>query len=139
VGTRNEFGFFWNVNVPNYQAAGCAAFCHAEDPNNQKMYTTSGAWVDIWQWNATRTNPMGWARDMRLTDNPMPVRNPAGGFCGDEGSQTNPGYADNVQTLNGKDVPLYWMPYSGASGIVAAMPIFLLQSEIDAGTGQEDR
>ena len=137
VGDEDEFGFFWNVNVPNYQAAGCAAFCHAEDPNNQKMYTTSGTWVDIWQWNATRTNPMGWARDMRLTDNPNANTDPAGGFVEDEGSKTNPGYADNIQTLNGKDVPLYWKPYSGASGIVAGDAIFLLQSEIDAGLAKK--
>jgi hypothetical protein len=130
-GDEDEFGFYWNVNAPNYQVNGCQDFCHKEDPNNQRMYTPPGTWVDIWQFNGARSAPMGWMRDMRLTDNPDASE--SGGFVEDEGFTTNPGYADNVQTLSGVALPLYWKPFSGAGGIVAGDPIYLLQSEIDAG------
>jgi len=95
------------------------------------MYTAKGTWVDIWQFNGARSLPMGWGRDMRLTDNPD--ADPSGGFVKDEGFDTNSGHADNVQSLNGVDVPLYWKPFSGAGGVSVGDAVFLLQSEIDSG------
>ena len=131
-GDEDESGFYWNVNVPNYQVKGCADLCHDQDPNNKKMYTPKGTWVDIWQFNGARSLPMGWGRDMRLTDNPD--ADPSGGFVKDEGySDANSGHVDNVQTLNGVDVPLYWKPFSGVGGVSVGDAVFLLQSEIDAG------
>lgn len=130
-GDEDEFGFYWNVNVPNYEVKGCKDLCHDEDPNNQRMYTPAGSWVDIWQINGARSLPMGWARDMRLTDNPDASE--SGGFVEDAGYTTNSGHADNVQTLGGVDVPLYWKPFSGAGGVIVGDQNFLLQSEIDAG------
>jgi hypothetical protein len=131
MGDEDEFGFYWNVNVPNYQAKGCKDLCHDQDPNNKKMYTPAGTWVDIWQVNEVRSAPMGWARDQRLTDNPS--ASASGGFVEDAGFTTNSGHADNTQTLDGKDVPMYWKPYSGVGGLSVGDAIFLLQSEIDSG------
>ena len=130
-GDEDEFGFYWNVNIPNYEVKCCADLCHDQDPNNKKMYTAKGTWVDIWQFNGARSLPMGWGRDMRLTDNPD--ADPSGGFVKDEGFDTNSGHADNVQSLNGVDVPLYWKPFSGAGGVSVGDAVFLLQSEIDSG------
>jgi hypothetical protein len=130
-GDEDEFGFYWNVNVPNYQVNGCKDFCHDQDPNNKQMYTSQGTWLDIWQFNGARSAPMGWARDQRLTDNPD--ADPAGGFVKDAGFETNSGHDDNVQTLDGKDVPLYWKPYSGVGGISVGDALYLLKSEIEAG------
>ena len=137
VGDEDEFGFYWNYNVPNYEVNGCKDLCHDQDPNNKKMYTPAGTWVDVWQWTAARSNPNGWMRDMRQTDNPDASASPAGGFVEDEGSKVASGYADNVQTINGVDVPIYWKPYSGASGVIVGNPHFLLQSEIDAGLAKK--
>jgi len=131
VGDEDEFGFYWNVNVPDYQVEGCKGLCHDQDPNDKRMYTPKGTWVDIWTFNGARSAPMGWMRDMRQTDNPN--ASASGGFVEDEGSTTNPGYIDNLQTINGMDLPMYWKPYSGVGGIITGDQIFLLQSEIDAG------
>ncbi len=131
VGDEDEFGFYWNVNIPNYEAQGCKDLCHDQDPNNKKMYTPAGTWADIWQFNGARSAPMGWMRDMRLTDNPNASEK--GGFVEDEGYTTNSGHADNVQNLGGVEVPAYWKPYSGVGGIVVGDAVFLLQAEIDAG------
>ena len=125
-GDEDEFGFFWNYNVPGYSKTGCLTLCHGD-----KMYTPKGTWADEWTWNASRTNPMGWGRDFRITDNPN--ADEAGGFAKDEGYKTNTGYKDNVQKLGTVEVPLYWKPYSGAGGISVGDPHYLLQSEIDAG------
>ena len=135
LGDEDEWGFYWNVNVPNYQVKGCQDLCHDQDPNDQRMYTPKGSWVDIWQFNGVRSAPMNWMRDLRLTDDPNASE--SGGFVEDEGSLTNPGYVDNVQTLNGVDVPLYWKPYSGAGGTITGSQIFLLQSEIDSGDARK--
>ena len=130
-GDEDEFGFYWNVNVPNYEVKGCKDLCHDQDPDNKKMYTANGAWVDIWQFNGARSAPLGWMRDMRLTDNPEASE--SGGFVEDEGFATNSGHADNVQLLDNVEVPAYWKPYSGAGGVVTGDALYLLQSEIDAG------
>ena len=130
-GDEDEFGFYWNVNVPNYEVKGCKDLCHDQDPNNKKMYTPSGTWVDIWQFNGARSAPMGWMRDMRLTDNPDASE--SGGFVEDEGFATNSGHADNVQKLGDVEVPAYWKPYSGAGGVIVGDALYVLQSEIDAG------
>jgi hypothetical protein len=81
---------------------------------------------------------MGWMRDMRLTDtvsNPDPEQ--SGGFVEDEGYKTNSGHADNVQLYGQLEIPAYWKPYSGASGVVVGDALYLLQSEIDAGDAKK--
>lgn len=132
LGDEDEFGFYWNVNVPDFPTTGCTPLCHEEEGGKTRMYTPAGSWIDIWQWNAVRSNPMGWGRDLMLTEYADFEAN--GGFVPDEGSnQETSGHIDNLQTLNGIDVPAYWKPYSGVGGLVAGDAIFLLQSEIDAG------
>lgn len=137
LGDEDELGFYWNVNVPNYQDKGCQDLCHKEDPNKPMMYTPAGTWVDVWGWNGARTNAMGWARHMKLTDNPQASPDAPYGMVMQEGFATNTGFADNVQTLNGVELPLYWKPYSGAGGVVVGDRLFLLQSEIDSGDAKK--
>lgn len=137
LGDEDEMGFYWNVNVPNYEIKGCQDLCHQDDPDHIMMYTPTGSWVDVWGWNGARTNPMGWARHMKLTDNPEASPDAPYGMVMQEGFSTNPGFADNVQTLNGLDVPLYWKPYSGAGGVVVGDRLFLLRSEIDSGDAKK--
>jgi hypothetical protein len=129
-GDEDEFGFFWNINIPNYSRAGCYLTCHGD-----KMIAPTGTTADDWRWNATRSNPMGWARDFHLTDDAN--ADPAGGFTKDEGYATNRGYKDNVQTLGDVQAPLYWKPFSGSGGIVVGAPEYLLQSEIGPTLGQK--
>ncbi len=125
-GDEDEFGFFWNNNIPNYDKTGCLTSCHGD-----KMVAPKGAWTDDWRFNTTRANPMGWARDFHFTDDE--TADPSGGFTKDEGYSTNRGYADNTQKIGDADVPLYWKPYSGAGGVAVGDPRYILQSEIDAG------
>lgn len=122
-GDEDEFGFFWNINIPDYPKTGCLATCHGDT-----MVAPKGQSTDDWRWNSSRTNPMGWVRDFRLTDDEK--ADPSGGFAKDEGYKNN--YVDNTQKLGAVDVPLYWKPFSGAGGIVVGDPRYLLQSEIDA-------
>lgn len=129
-GDEDEFGFWWNINMKNFDSAGCGGACHGES-----MTTPKGETVDAWAWNSTRSNPMGWMRDFFVNDDEK--ADPAGGFNKDDGVQTNKGYADNTQKIGTKDVPLYWKPFSGAGGVVAGDPTYLLQSEIDAGLAKK--
>lgn len=129
-GDEDEFGFFWNMTIPNYAQAGCTVTCHGD-----KMIAPKGQRTDDWRWNAARSNPMGWGRDFHLTDDEK--ADPAGGFTKDDGYSTNRGYDDNVQKLGNVEVPLYWKPYSGAGGVVAGDPRFLLKSEIDKGLAKK--
>ncbi|MCL4371353.1 MAG: ethylbenzene dehydrogenase-related protein [Chloroflexi bacterium] len=129
-GDEDEMGFFFNINLPNYDSVGCAQTCHGE-----KMVAPKGTTLDYWQFSSARANPMGWARDFRLSDDEN--ADPAGGFTRDESSGGNRGYADNVQKLGGVEVPLYWKPYSGTGGVSVGDPRFLLQSEIDSGLAKK--
>lgn len=130
-GDEDEFGFFWNINMPNYETVGCNQTCHGE-----KMVAPKGTMTDDWRWNSYRTNPTGWARDFHLTEDEN--ADPAGGFTKDMGyDSTNPGYKNNTQKLGGVDVPLYWKPFSGAGGVAVGDPRYLLQSEIDAGLAKK--
>jgi Ethylbenzene dehydrogenase/Carbohydrate family 9 binding domain-like len=129
-GDEDEFGFFWNYNIPNYSTAGCTQTCHGD-----QMFAPPGTWADEWQWTSVRTNPLGWAFDKRLTDDAS--ADDSGGFAADEGADTNPGLKDNTQKLGALDVPLYWKPFSGAGGVSIGDPRALLQSEIDAGIAKK--
>lgn len=130
IGDEDEFGFFWNVSIPNYASTGCTVTCHGD-----KMIAPKGTMADDWRWNGARSNPMGWARDFHLTDDEK--ADPSGGFTKDEGYKANSGYQDNVQKLGNAEVPLYWKPYSGAGGVAVGDPRFLLQSEIEAGLARK--
>jgi mono/diheme cytochrome c family protein len=46
----------------NFSSVGCAASCHSSLGNNY-MYPTSGK-VDLWNWSAAKTAPLGYAEDM---------------------------------------------------------------------------
>lgn len=129
-GDEDEFGLWWNMTMPNYAAKGCFQACHVD-----KMIAPTGTNADDWRWNSVRSNVMGWGRDFIMTDNPD--ADPAGGFTKDEGFETNRGYANNDQDLNGATVPAYWKPFSGAGGIIAGDPRYLLQSEIDSGVAKK--
>lgn len=129
-GDEDEFGFFWNINVPNYDKTGCTTTCHGA-----KMYTPKGFSIDDWRWNATRSNPMGWVRDFRLSDDA--TADPQGGFTKDEGYSGNIGYKNNEQKLGNVDVPLYWKSFNGSGGIAIGDPRHLLQQEIDKGMAKK--
>ncbi len=129
-GDEDEFGFFWNINMPNYEKVGCNQTCHGE-----KMVAPKGTMTDDWRWNSYRTNPMGWARDFHLTEDEN--ADPAGGFSKDMGYDTNTGYKNNTQKLGGVEVPLYWKPFSGAGGVAVGDPRYLKQSEIDSGLAKK--
>ena len=47
VGDEDEMGFYWNVNVPNYQEKGCQDLCHQENPDHVMMYAPKGSSVDV--------------------------------------------------------------------------------------------
>jgi hypothetical protein len=127
---EDEFGLFWNINMPNYATAGCTQACH-----NDKMVAPTGTSADLWQWTSVRTNPMGWAADRTLGDNIN--ASDSGGFVDDAGVEKDPGFVDNLQTIGKVQVPLYWKPFSGASGISSGSPLFLLKSEIDSGAAKK--
>ncbi len=129
-GDEDEFGFWWNMTMPDYAAKGCTQACHLD-----KMLAPTGTTADDWRWNAARSDPMMWGRDFYMTDNPD--ADPVGGFTKDEGFEVNRGYEDNVQTVDGVEIPAYWKPFSGAGGVSVGNPLFLLQAEIDAGIAKK--
>jgi len=44
---------------------GCAATCHVRPPKRMGLHYTDGDTVDVWQWRAAGTNPIGRADDDR--------------------------------------------------------------------------
>lgn len=68
-----------------FSNVGCAASCHNDGVKN-RMYPQSGS-VDIWNWSVARSNPMGYAEDLKADQDSfysdsgqrMNIRNTSGG------------------------------------------------------------
>jgi hypothetical protein len=84
TGSEDKLQLLFNINIPGFFGdnggfgAGCAGLCHLEGINGQRIATVttsdagtnflasgglmhtngSGHKVDVWQWKATRTNPL---------------------------------------------------------------------------------
>jgi hypothetical protein len=84
TGSEDKLQLLFNINVPDFfgdnggLGAGCAGLCHLEGINGQRVANTTttdagttfllngglmhangaGQKVDVWQWKATRTNPL---------------------------------------------------------------------------------
>ena len=96
--TENEdrlllmFPIIDNENNFKEQQKGCGAFCHGNlrTDNPQHLFAGSNAHMktnhsqdraDVWQWQASRSNPVGYAQDMLLrysAENQMGLQNDSG-------------------------------------------------------------
>jgi len=60
-GDEDRIAFAWNIDnsIDGFNIAGCAMICHGD-----RIHTNSpNEKGDIWQWKASRTNPLGYADD----------------------------------------------------------------------------
>jgi PAS domain S-box-containing protein len=65
-GNEDRIAFFWNIDdsVRGFNIAGCAMLCHGDRMHTNAPEETA----DLWQWKASRTNPLGYADDEWLDD-----------------------------------------------------------------------
>lgn len=54
---EDRIAFLFDMGQTGNDGANCQAFCHFPSMN------TNGGVVDVWQWKAARTNPMGYSED----------------------------------------------------------------------------
>jgi hypothetical protein len=58
-------------NNPEFSSKGCAGACHNSDADVEKWWmgtASAGERLDLWQWKAAQTNPVGHADDYSITD-----------------------------------------------------------------------
>ncbi len=57
TGDEDRIAFVFDMGLTGSDGANCQAFCHFP------IMRTNGGMVDVWQWRASRSNPMGIADD----------------------------------------------------------------------------
>ena len=63
---RMVFQWVINESIPAFMEKGCKKICHSPEKED-KMYTdTASERMDIWHWNSSTTNPLGYADDQYL-------------------------------------------------------------------------
>jgi hypothetical protein len=66
VNDEDRLAIWWDINAQDFAKEGCAALCHADDPQDQRMRTRNpDGHADLWHWKSARTNPMGLADDQK--------------------------------------------------------------------------
>ncbi|MDP2643685.1 MAG: ethylbenzene dehydrogenase-related protein [Desulfobacterales bacterium] len=140
---EDRFSIKWNIDdsVNGFNIAGCAVLCHGDRMHTNYPHEK----VDIWDWKASRTNPLNYADDMWLGDNvgdgfDKEARRAARHGDGRDESAGMPGmggsYSKNLRLVrSGPDeipAPRYWKP--GAAGKDA---LYITQEEIRNGNAVE--
>ncbi|MBI4469990.1 MAG: hypothetical protein HY650_11790 [Acidobacteria bacterium] len=66
VNDEDRLAIWWDINAQDFVKEGCAALCHVDDPEDQRMRTRNpDGRADLWHWKAARSNPMGLADDQK--------------------------------------------------------------------------
>ncbi|MBI3950846.1 MAG: hypothetical protein HY314_10385 [Acidobacteria bacterium] len=66
VNDEDRFAFVFDINAEEYAAKGCAALCHATDTPATMRASNPDGHTDTWSWRAGRTNPLGFAEDLKM-------------------------------------------------------------------------
>ncbi len=62
---QDRFAIIWDIGDNGDEAANCLTMCHSSDHpmSGDKMYTTGGGHVDVWQWLSANSDPLLLTRD----------------------------------------------------------------------------
>lgn len=89
-GDEDRLGVVWEINrIDKFATKGCAVLCHSESKNNKEWYYSVNSpkeKADLWHWKAVRSNPVGYAEDGYVIDNPS--KEPEKGRKRDAGDST---------------------------------------------------
>jgi hypothetical protein len=121
---EDKIAFLWNINnsVSGWNSSTCYKSCHtglpASDGSSRHYTNFATERIDMWHWKAVR----GGVNGKYQFEDQHQYQNYPNGRKGDDGNDV---YKNNVQTLNGINVPKYIIPGRENYG-------WILESEITA-------
>ena len=109
---EDRLAILWQITgIAEFETLGCGAACHSGEPPTGMWLDNPGEYGDLWNWKASRTNPVGFVDDGWM-----------GRYSGhdDGGRYSDPGtsaYARNINEAG--DAPGFiWTDPNSASGIL---------------------
>lgn len=61
---EDRFSILWQItDIDGFETIGCNIACHSDDPPIGMWFNNPGEYGDLWNWKASRTNPMGFIDD----------------------------------------------------------------------------
>jgi len=116
---EDRMGVLFEINrVDKLATKGCAVLCHNESKNEKEWYyavNSSKEMADLWHWKSVRSNPVGYAEDGYVKDNPS--KEPEKGRKRDAGSGTK---AKSNRTKD-KSKPAYMQDPSKSASIKGSL------------------
>ncbi len=116
---EDRLGVLFEINrVTKFATKGCAVLCHNESKNEKEWYyavNSSKEMADLWHWKSVRSNPVGYAEDGYVKDNPS--KDPEKGRKRDAGSGTK---AKSNRTKD-KSKPAYMQDPSKSASIKGSL------------------
>lgn len=127
-GEEDRFAVIWNIDnsIQGFNIGGCAMLCHGD-----RMHTNApGEKGDLWQWKASRTNPLGYMDDEWIDNNVLKGYTEVATEAALKGDSSQSiyttGYVRNIN--DNKSAPRYLNPQQLQSGTFSKLLLADLES-----------